>query len=355
VARTTATNFTGPLQFPYATAATDVFHKEDIQTLAQAVDQHDHTTGKGLGVAAAAGSITNAQLGPDVARANVLANGSFEIWQRGNGPFTDTGAVAYNANKYSADRWATTGIGTDALSVSRDTTNQDAGSAACAAVTFTLGSGGGSSALHQPIIRSDAQSLAGRQVSFSVRVRTSTAGAVRAFLNDGATQTNGTVHTGGGTYQTLTVTATPAPGQLFFVVGVNFLASCTAYIDNACLVGGSQAANYVPLHPADDLARCLRYYEVIGGVASNYPNMFCWMNTNGALFAQNFGFKAIKAVTPTVTKNGTWTANSCTQPTLDSATTHGLRMVSSSTVAGAANCNTCPADATGTITIESNP
>jgi hypothetical protein len=48
MARTNATNFTGPLQFPYATAGTDIFRKEDVQTLALAVDGHDHSTGKGL-------------------------------------------------------------------------------------------------------------------------------------------------------------------------------------------------------------------------------------------------------------------------------------------------------------------
>ena len=49
MARQNATNFTGPLQFPYATAAADLFKKEDVQTLALAVDQHDHSAGKGLG------------------------------------------------------------------------------------------------------------------------------------------------------------------------------------------------------------------------------------------------------------------------------------------------------------------
>ena len=59
MARTNATNFTGALQFPYATAAADLFKKEDVQVLAQAVDQHTHDgTGKGLPVAPpAAGSI----------------------------------------------------------------------------------------------------------------------------------------------------------------------------------------------------------------------------------------------------------------------------------------------------------
>ena len=48
MARTNATNFSGALQFPMASAGTDLFLKEDVQTLAKAVDGHDHTNGKGL-------------------------------------------------------------------------------------------------------------------------------------------------------------------------------------------------------------------------------------------------------------------------------------------------------------------
>jgi len=54
MARLTATNFAGGLQFTYATGATDLFKKEDVETLAQAVDQHDHTGGKGHALPAAA-------------------------------------------------------------------------------------------------------------------------------------------------------------------------------------------------------------------------------------------------------------------------------------------------------------
>ena len=57
MARTAAVNFTGPLQFPYATAATDLFKKEDVQTLAVAVDAHDHSAGKGLPVGALAANV----------------------------------------------------------------------------------------------------------------------------------------------------------------------------------------------------------------------------------------------------------------------------------------------------------
>src|SRR5215831_15342093 len=60
MARTNATNFAGALQFPMANAATDLFKKEDVQTLALAVDGHDHSSGKGL--ALPAGLITNSMI-----------------------------------------------------------------------------------------------------------------------------------------------------------------------------------------------------------------------------------------------------------------------------------------------------
>ena len=78
MARTTATNFTGGLQFPYATAATDLFKKEDVQVVAQALDQHDHSSGKGLALAAGAigtGIITSAMIADGtIATADLAAN-----------------------------------------------------------------------------------------------------------------------------------------------------------------------------------------------------------------------------------------------------------------------------------------
>src|SRR5262252_708589 len=182
--RQNATNFTAPLQFPYATAGTDVFMKEDVQILAQAVDQHNHTTGKGLPIAAGAipnGSITsamiadgtiqgadiatgaitttqiqdgtiatadlaneavtNAKLGTDTARLNLLTNPGFEWWQRGNGPYTANAA-------WTADRWSTFVVN-DTLSVSLNNANQDSGTN-CAAITYTKGTGT-SGGLYQPI------------------------------------------------------------------------------------------------------------------------------------------------------------------------------------------------------------
>src|SRR5499427_4015779 len=162
MARTNSVNFTGANQFPMASAGTDIFKKEDVQVLAKSTDLHDYSPGLGLPVSAASipagaidgskitdgtvtsakiqdgtiatadlanNAVTNAKLGTDTARLNLLTNGGFEIWQRGNGPFTTAGTAL------SADRWASLSSGAPTVSVSRNTANVDSSSAACAAVT----------------------------------------------------------------------------------------------------------------------------------------------------------------------------------------------------------------------------
>ena len=57
----------------------------------------------------------------------------------------------------------------------------------------------------------------------------------------------------------------PDLGQLHQWSGrIFFDANGTYYVDSAMLVVGASRRTR-PLHPADDLARCLRYYEVMGG------------------------------------------------------------------------------------------
>jgi len=361
-----------------ANAATDAFHKEDVQQLALALNGHDHTTGKGLGVNVssiadnslsgakltdgtvtsakildgtiqsadiAAAGIANDRLGPDVARANLLTNGGFEIWQRGNGPVTTA--------TFSADRWSMFLAGTDTYSVSKNTANAD-GPGACAALTFTLGTGAGGSNFYQPIPTTDNPQLPNRTVSFSIRVRTSTANAARPVIYENVGGNHyGSYHTGGGAYETLTFSLAVPSGATTVNCGVAFSASCTAYLDNACLVVGSQAANYVPLHPADDLARCLRYYEIIG---NENPSAFMSGSASGAgqPCYTTFPYKAIKPVAPTVTKNGTWIVGNGGQPALfGGGSTKDAVLSQSSSAAGqvTAYCNAAGLN----LTVEANP
>ena len=301
-------------------------------------------------------SITNAKLGPDVARANLLTNGGFEIWQRGNGPNSGSGVFV------AGDRWVSSLAGSDAISVSKDTTNVDTGSQACAACAFTLGTGGGASTINQKIPSTDGYQLAGRQMTLSVRVRTATANAVRIGLFDGSAWTQSAFHTGSGAYQTLTVTTTMSGPGTNWQCGIFFAASCTAYVDNAMLVVGSQPANYVPLHPAEDLARCLRYYEVL---LPNVPTLTGQATTaTGGLFP--YAYKVVKAVTPTVTISAaashqvTNAAGSPIVPTSVTANLIGVGscqlgvLVASGLVAGNASVFQA-ATAAQLISVEANP
>ena len=240
--------------------------------------------------------VANPNLGPSAQRPNLLTNGGFEIWQRGNGPFTANGV-------YTADRWRTSIIGTDTISVSASSTSLDAGSSVQAAVTFTLGTGGGGTILHQYLVETTyTYQLGGKTLTLSMRVRCSAANAVRLGIYNSTAWTYGAYHSGSGNFETLSVSvAVPvAPSQIW--AGASFAASCTAYLDNAMLVVGSTPADYVPMHPADDLARCLRYYEKQQLRAAQY-------GVAGSQLEWWQSFKAVKAVSPTITLADTGSTN----------------------------------------------
>jgi hypothetical protein len=82
MARTNAVNFSAPLQFPMASAATDLFKKEDVQTLALAVDGHDHSSGKGLALPFASlipsGTITSAMIADGTITSTDIADGTIQ-------------------------------------------------------------------------------------------------------------------------------------------------------------------------------------------------------------------------------------------------------------------------------------
>ena len=300
--------------------------------------------------------LDNRQLGTDTARLNLLTNGGFEIWQRGNGPFTQS-------STFTTDRWAISLAGTDTISMSRDTTNVDVGSNAAAAVTFTLGSGAGGSALYVPSPFTDGPNLKSKTVSLSVRVRTSVANAVRVGLNDGTGYTYSAYHSGGGTYETLTLTKAIAGTATTLSTAIFFAANCTAYLDNAMLVVGSVPADYAPLHPADDLARCYRYYQILAFVSSQYASMgFSYSTTNGV---GPLLWGVLKAVVPTVTASTGWSTGGPTGSPIAVTTIspgqigqNGCNLAWNVASGLSGNGTTTPLYGNGTtpfITVEANP
>src|SRR5215831_5936369 len=205
--------------------------------------------------------LDNRQLGPDVARLNLLTNGGFQIWQRGTGPFA--------SSSWTADRWYTLVSGTDTMSVQRGGAGTGiSGTDYSAQVTHTVGTGAGVGGLSQSVrLQADNLMLQGMTLSFSAWVNTSTANAVRLQLLDytnSAVVANSTLHPGGG-YRHLTVTGSLSSGTCQDLrVQISCTATASYNVCGAMLVAGSQPADYVPMHPADDLARCLRYYEILG-------------------------------------------------------------------------------------------
>lgn len=198
--------------------------------------------------------VENWQLDSSTARANLLTNGGFEIWQRGAGTFSG------NAT-FTADRWAI-GLGAGStLPVARSTAALAPGSQFSLNATYTHGAVSGISQKLEGVM------FAGRTITLSMVVWCNAANAVRLRIDNDSSGggTPGAFHTGNSGFQTLTVTQAIPSNATVVYVNAELDASCIFYLDNAMLVVGSVPADYAPMHPADDMARCLRYYEVSTG------------------------------------------------------------------------------------------
>jgi hypothetical protein len=296
----------------------------------------------------------------------LLTNGGFEIWQRSTGtiPITVSGT-------YHADRWQGFLVGTSTLNVAADTTNQDTGSWRCAQCVVTSATLAGPAFVYQQIISAfasgEGQQLRGRVLSFSVRVKTSVANACRIVISDATSSvaTYSGYHTGSGTYETLRVTCPAISANCTNAnVGIYFEGNGTYFLDNACLVVGAIPADYVPLHSADDLARCLRYCEIIVANSNQYIS-FAFVY--GITTAMGIWQMLPKAITPTATLSAgnTWGVTNngfgVVPCTAIGATIQTARIVSfglttaGGLVAGNSAVVLANTGQTATMTLESNP
>jgi len=283
--------------------------------------------------------VQNVLQAPSGQRPNLLANGGFEVWQKGIS-FPATGP-----NSYQIDRWQTVGAGTGTLTLARDSANADLASVYCASATYAYVTGS-TLGLTQTVHPSEHQ-LKSLVVSFTIRVKTSVPNLVRPGLYDGNAWNFGAFHTGDGTYQTLFVNSITLQPIAFNVtpwqVGVWFGANAVSglvYLDNAMLAVGSVPVDYVPLNPADDLARCQRYlqrYTGSGG-ALHLP----WIGFSQSLTSAFYPvrYNPPMAVSPTLTVSALTDINvtneqlSATTPANfvqinNGSNTHGLLQVGS--------------------------
>lgn len=279
-------------------------------------------------------------------------NGSHTLWQRGTGAFTAN-------NAYAADRYQIILAGSDTISVSREGTIKPTNALYSSALTFTLGTGAGASRYKQRFVIADGfHSWLGQVISARLNVRSNAASSVRAVITTdgtGGTSNYSSYHTGGSTFEDLTVSNITIPSDATYVdVGVTLEATAAVYTSNWQVNRGALPGIFQGLAPADELGRAQRYAEVHGGVNSTGPASIDRMYAgNNITYYVAIGFAVHKGGTPTLTLGGTWTVSNCAQPTVAAPSQGGYVLATLASGAGDITCY--PDSADDTVTAVWNP
>ena len=284
----------------------------------------------------AADAVTNAKIANDsintenvnlsgfqsLGRRNLLDNGSFQIWQRGGGPFT--------VNVFGCDRWygwgnqhnLTRQAATQLHGYSLRVAHNDSG-----ANTF--------SAIAQTCEFETAAFARGKKLTFSVRLRKGSAftGTLSIQIVE-RTDTTGSINTGTRNVlatnditsslttssQRFTVTTTGTVANSAQAIGVNIIHGSTSGTDannmfeaeEAQLEIGEHATDFEYASIADNQYRCMRFFE-----KSNIVNRHPFLNQQNHIFGTPVDFKVVKRATPTVTVSNGYTTDNMASYTIE--------------------------------------
>jgi len=207
-------------------------------------------------VTASQGFVPSTQL----SHRNLIINGAMQVSQRGD----YTSATSTTNNDYKLDRWK---AGIAGVTATVQHTSMVADGFTVNAIKYAATSSA-SGYLQGYQIVEDYSHLAGKQVTFSAYVKSNVAATL--YIYDGVSSTTfaSTKHTGDGTVQKLTVTATmnSSPTTLLASVstydGASYNHSSGDYIEfsMAQLEVGSVATPFEHRSYGEELARCQRYY-----------------------------------------------------------------------------------------------
>lgn len=185
---------------------------------------------------------------------NILVNGGMEIWQRGAGAFSASGAEF-------ADRWDIFLSGGSTVSVSQAAaTNPNSKYMASGTYTHAVG---GQCLLYQKI--ENWQEYVGRNVTVTAILSSTNGTGCFIQIGDGvsAANTNNAVAGGAPTVCSVTYTVNLAATLLQISIVLN-TASTTFTIDNIALYEGSITNPYYVATPPDqELLRCQRHYQKV--------------------------------------------------------------------------------------------
>lgn len=246
---------------------------------------------------------------------NLVINGGFEVAQRGPGPFTGVGGFTF-------DRWSF-GIAGGQSAVIRSIASTVGSAGASAEIAFTHAPGGFLD-FSQVFDPADVAQLRGRTITAAIWARSTVAGAARLWLGDGVTAKAGRLI--GSAPERLIVTFPVAANATELRLWVRLGVGCVVELNDAILVVGAAPVDYHPLPRSEDVARCLRYYQV--AVAS------ARFTATGAsqILEAPIPYLAPMAVTPTATLSGGATVNA--SPGIFGLTARGARFAIVSLAAG---------------------
>lgn len=257
---------------------------------------------------------------------NLLVNPGFEIWQRGNGPFT--------ANGFVCDEWSINTIAAgDTISISRST-NSHSG-LYCPGMTFTKSTGG--TGLMQGI--EAWKSLEGQTITFSAWVWSNAVNGCRIQVEDyngvGTEGTISSLHPGDSAWHLLTAIKTIRTGLTTYGiwahsygvrVGIVLLQGSGSVfrIDEAVLATGyfPEGLLYVPGQGAKDMLRCERYYQAHTG--SLHSCMWSGQCTSGFGYYTDVTFSTPMSAVPTLTLTNQANAGFPATPSTSYAATRGF-------------------------------
>jgi len=248
---------------------------------------------------------------------NILINGGMEIWQRAV-TFTNPATLTY-----VADRWKVRTSQASTVIVTRDATILDSGIYSFKAV-LTGATGGQDWRIEQQI--ENPLEYKGKTVTLTARVRSNTTNSNRIAIYDGVDTTFSSYHSGGSTFETLTVTKTLSGSATELWALVGMLANGdklngTYYYDSIMLTISALPVSFVPPDPQQEFARCQRYYEksydadINPGANTALGIVYIPMAGASTSVVQygSLQFKVPKRVTPTMTGyteggvSGSWT------------------------------------------------
>jgi hypothetical protein len=236
-------------------------------------------------------AVTNQKLASDTARLNLLTNPGFDRKQR-------AASTNSTAAGLLVDGWQLWLTGSSAA-VHSQVASTIGSNGSSLQIAYTHAAGGSADTQSLKVMDDTYNQLWGKTLTLAVWVKSTVAGTVRPYIYDATSGFRfGSYNIGTGA-ERLTITAVIGGGSNI-VVGMRCdVANCTVEFNDATLVIGSVAADYAPLHPADDLARCLRYYETMAG--GNTQQLLLLQAYNTASATGVWQFKANKAITPSCT------------------------------------------------------